>query len=172
MEITDIGKNKKRVGIHTDITFEITANGEDVNATSSQQREDKGGIFFLVSNYEFFLKLQKMPVCPYLRDEIALVINLANPTIPSSSGIPTFQLKENLMIQIMPEVVVIPIILSILHTIWEMQMMTELAVYQYIAPPMAGPTMCQCGPQKELPTVSIISPIMCKANPHGSPVIA
>ncbi|TMW47309.1 hypothetical protein DOY81_007609, partial [Sarcophaga bullata] len=43
VEITDLGKNKKRVGIHTDITFEITAEGGDdhTNKTSREQDVDK-----------------------------------------------------------------------------------------------------------------------------------
>ncbi|XP_017835205.2 LOW QUALITY PROTEIN: hyphally regulated cell wall protein 1 [Drosophila busckii] len=43
VEITDLGKHKKRVGIHTDITFEITAEGGDANETSSsaQQQGEK-----------------------------------------------------------------------------------------------------------------------------------
>ncbi|XP_030377388.1 protein no-on-transient A [Scaptodrosophila lebanonensis] len=40
VEITDLGKHKKRVGIHTDITFEITAEGE-ANETSSAQQGEK-----------------------------------------------------------------------------------------------------------------------------------
>ncbi|XP_055920796.1 uncharacterized protein LOC129952303 [Eupeodes corollae] len=40
VEITE-SKNKKRVGIHTDITFEITGDIEDSNSTSSSQRHDK-----------------------------------------------------------------------------------------------------------------------------------
>uniref|UniRef100_A0A1A9WHH8 Uncharacterized protein n=1 Tax=Glossina brevipalpis TaxID=37001 RepID=A0A1A9WHH8_9MUSC len=40
VEITDLSKHKKRVGIHTDITFEITA-GDDDNKTSSEQDIDK-----------------------------------------------------------------------------------------------------------------------------------
>ncbi|XP_004521598.1 uncharacterized protein LOC101455840 isoform X1 [Ceratitis capitata] len=42
VEITDVGKHKKRVGIHTDITFEISTDGEsDANATSTAQDGDK-----------------------------------------------------------------------------------------------------------------------------------
>ncbi|XP_054742188.1 uncharacterized protein LOC129247201 [Anastrepha obliqua] len=42
VEITDVGKHKKRVGIHTDITFEISTDGDsDANATSSAQDGDK-----------------------------------------------------------------------------------------------------------------------------------
>ncbi|XP_037809485.1 uncharacterized protein LOC119602184 [Lucilia sericata] len=42
VEITDLGKNKKRVGIHTDITFEITAEGDEhTNKTSREQDVDK-----------------------------------------------------------------------------------------------------------------------------------
>ncbi|XP_028900387.1 uncharacterized protein LOC105218763 [Zeugodacus cucurbitae] len=38
VEITDVGKHKKRVGIHTDITFEISTDGDsDGNATSAAQ---------------------------------------------------------------------------------------------------------------------------------------
>ncbi|XP_034097876.1 uncharacterized protein LOC132798654 isoform X2 [Drosophila nasuta] len=39
VEITDLGKHKKRVGIHTDITFEITAEGEGNETSSAQQRD-------------------------------------------------------------------------------------------------------------------------------------
>lgn len=43
VEITDLSKHKKRVGIHTDITFEITAgdDGND-NKTSLEQDIDRG----------------------------------------------------------------------------------------------------------------------------------
>ncbi|XP_039950652.1 uncharacterized protein LOC120768157 [Bactrocera tryoni] len=42
VEITDVGKHKKRVGIHTDITFEISTDGDsDGNATSATQDGDK-----------------------------------------------------------------------------------------------------------------------------------
>ncbi|XP_017471390.1 PREDICTED: uncharacterized protein LOC108362764 [Rhagoletis zephyria] len=42
VEITDVGKHKKRVGIHTDITFEISTDGDsDGNGTSSAQDGDK-----------------------------------------------------------------------------------------------------------------------------------
>lgn len=38
-----MGKHKKRVGIHTDITFEISTDGDsDGNATSAAQDGDKG----------------------------------------------------------------------------------------------------------------------------------
>lgn len=42
VEITDLGKHKKRVGIHTDITFEITAEGEGNETSSAQQQGEKG----------------------------------------------------------------------------------------------------------------------------------
>ncbi|KAH8274053.1 hypothetical protein KR044_009417, partial [Drosophila immigrans] len=45
VEITDLGKHKKRVGIHTDITFEITAEGEANETSSAQQREGEKGEF-------------------------------------------------------------------------------------------------------------------------------
>ncbi|XP_034473327.1 uncharacterized protein LOC117780780 isoform X2 [Drosophila innubila] len=41
VEITDLGKHKKRVGIHTDITFEITAEGEANETSSAQQQGEK-----------------------------------------------------------------------------------------------------------------------------------
>ncbi|KAL9924185.1 uncharacterized protein LOC119640558 [Glossina fuscipes] len=42
VEITDLSKHKKRVGIHTDITFEITAGDDDNdNKTSLEQDIDK-----------------------------------------------------------------------------------------------------------------------------------
>lgn len=41
VEITDLGKHKKRVGIHTDITFEITAEGEGNETSSAQQHSEK-----------------------------------------------------------------------------------------------------------------------------------
>ncbi|XP_067621950.1 uncharacterized protein [Eurosta solidaginis] len=42
VEIADGGKHRKRVGIHTDITFEIsTDGGSDANVTSSAQDDDK-----------------------------------------------------------------------------------------------------------------------------------
>ncbi|KAH8376606.1 hypothetical protein KR093_000254, partial [Drosophila rubida] len=40
VEITDLGKHKKRVGIHTDITFEITAEADANETSSAQQRSD------------------------------------------------------------------------------------------------------------------------------------
>lgn len=42
MEITDLGKHKKRVGIHTDITFEITSDSDGNETSSAQQQGDKG----------------------------------------------------------------------------------------------------------------------------------
>ncbi|XP_075151486.1 uncharacterized protein LOC142225585 [Haematobia irritans] len=39
VEITDLGKNKKRVGIHTDITFEITAGGDTHDNKTSRERD-------------------------------------------------------------------------------------------------------------------------------------
>lgn len=42
VEITDLGKHKKRVGVHTDITFEITAEGEGNETSSAQQQGEKG----------------------------------------------------------------------------------------------------------------------------------
>lgn len=43
VEITESGgKHKKRVGIHTDITFEITGDVDELNVTDSGQRHDKG----------------------------------------------------------------------------------------------------------------------------------
>ena len=58
VEITDLGKNKKRVGIHTDITFEITAEGGDdhTNKTSREQDVDKGDLkvfIEFISNFDF-----------------------------------------------------------------------------------------------------------------------
>ncbi|XP_005187413.1 uncharacterized protein LOC101897765 isoform X1 [Musca domestica] len=39
VEITDLGKNKKRVGIHTDITFEITAGGDPHDNKTSREHD-------------------------------------------------------------------------------------------------------------------------------------
>ncbi|XP_013104929.2 uncharacterized protein LOC106085288 [Stomoxys calcitrans] len=39
VEITDLGKNKKRVGIHTDITFEITAGGDAHDNKTSREHD-------------------------------------------------------------------------------------------------------------------------------------
>ncbi|XP_022229922.2 hyphally-regulated protein [Drosophila obscura] len=41
VEITDLGKHKKRVGIHTDITFEITSEGEANETSSAQNHGEK-----------------------------------------------------------------------------------------------------------------------------------
>ncbi|XP_017116992.1 probable GH family 25 lysozyme 3 [Drosophila elegans] len=41
VEITDLGKHKKRVGIHTDITFEITSDPDGNETSSAQQQGDK-----------------------------------------------------------------------------------------------------------------------------------
>ncbi|KAH8281530.1 hypothetical protein KR054_001246 [Drosophila jambulina] len=41
VEITDLGKHKKRVGIHTDITFEITSEADGNETSSAQQQGDK-----------------------------------------------------------------------------------------------------------------------------------
>ncbi|EDW27282.1 GL21204 [Drosophila persimilis] len=41
VEITDLGKHKKRVGIHTDITFEITSEGEGNETSSAQSHGEK-----------------------------------------------------------------------------------------------------------------------------------
>ncbi|XP_017050546.1 hyphally regulated cell wall protein 1 [Drosophila ficusphila] len=41
VEITDLGKHKKRVGIHTDITFEITSDSDGNETSSAQQQGDK-----------------------------------------------------------------------------------------------------------------------------------
>ncbi|KAH8241081.1 hypothetical protein KR026_011934 [Drosophila bipectinata] len=41
VEITDLGKHKKRVGIHTDITFEITSEADGNETSSAQQHGDK-----------------------------------------------------------------------------------------------------------------------------------
>ncbi|XP_043644411.1 probable GH family 25 lysozyme 3 [Drosophila teissieri] len=41
VEITDLGKHKKRVGIHTDITFEITSDSDGNETSSAQQHGDK-----------------------------------------------------------------------------------------------------------------------------------
>ncbi|XP_034667903.1 protein argonaute 18 [Drosophila subobscura] len=41
VEITDSGKHRKRVGIHTDITFEITSEGEGNETSSAQNHGEK-----------------------------------------------------------------------------------------------------------------------------------
>lgn len=56
VEITDLGKSKKRVGIHTDITFEITAGGDAHDNKTSREHDvdEKGFYLIIVTIYCYF----------------------------------------------------------------------------------------------------------------------
>lgn len=82
VEITDLGKHKKRVGIHTDITFEITSEADGNETSSAQQHGDKGECPFPSVNFQFNFTFPRSS-SPTKQDQIERILNTYQSTIKS-----------------------------------------------------------------------------------------